>query len=916
MGQALGGNAVLEDPDDEPGLEMAKGARVWKVYVKETDRWDKEMSEAEHTVATYSSLDAALFSAVSTAFIIESLKDLKEDYTKSSAEALLALSRKLDTISTGHPTTPLSVQGQGSNPDTFSPPHASVIVNILWLLSLSLSVAVSLIAMLAKGWCYKFLIGRSGQAYEQGRRRQQKWNGMEKWRMQEVLTHLPGLMHIALLLFAVGLCIYLWNVNRRVAIPVVVIASAATFIYMIVTVLPWFDQFCPYSTPATSISDSAAALWPKVYRIFYSMLDAANHWAETSGAGWPFARRVVRLIALCLWVFFWGPLSSVLEHLRDWIKPTRSRIATQSEEDAYTPMDTVTSQMLAWMIVNCEDSHSVNAALEAISGARVGLPHVELAKNGALELMEAQLQACVQKDASLGEYRPKNVNTLYPALRYGRAYSMLALGSLYQFAGPSAVRYRDDIDFRYVSSTGIYDVARIQTDLTRYAESVSANSGVLATAWAGCVQLSHRKGGLDAGSLATFLSRHISGDGTQISEPALLSLLESCPYYMIGRWPLEKDLKQSPLPCILVRIFLMYQDTAPAIAHTIAITLATAAFAVDTYPAGEQPTEATEDRENRAVQVLRHYQKVKSTTEQVDAMLTFGLIGLLPHMSIEALKTSSVARLSKLYDVVTRTLKYPWYGIFTLPESYNWSAHLTSSHQHFTPKTTVDPAFLFSDTASLDALLLRAQLHHDRSFVSALSLLYSEQSKELQDACIDALILQPVAGKRLQLAALREYESRLRMLLNSLFASNRPLDFVVTFYFKLLVATVMLCGVDWLPLRQLALGCLVDCHDEFKQLTPTLGDSELPSEDRILEHVAEPIDGGDKHADHLLHTMQLVVDFCHASPNKLPHIEPDQAGSKETASWVANLQKIKDRFDSTLRPNPAGAANPCRLPYV
>ncbi|KAG8720251.1 hypothetical protein FRC09_009844 [Ceratobasidium sp. 395] len=878
IAQALGGNAIIEDPDDEPGLEMAKGARVWRVYVKETDRSDKEMVDGRNK------------------FIIESLKDLKPDYTGSSAKALLAISHKLDAIAGGQRTTPLLVQELDS--DAFSPPHASVIVNVLWLLSLSLSVAVSLIAMLSKEWCYKFMIGRSGQAYDQGRRRQQKWNGMERWKMQEVLTYLPGLMHIALLLFATGMCIYLWDVNVGVAVPVTAVTSVATCIYVAVTVLPWFNQFCPYSTPVTSINNAstrniAANLWGTVHRVVYSMVNRAYWWVEHPK-----------------WLEF------ALKRLRDWAEPARNNTADPGKEDAYASMDPVTSQMLAWMIVNCDDSQSVNVALQAIAGARGELPHAELVKNGAVELVEAQLLACVQMDASSGEYLLKNADMLYPALRYGRAYGMLAWR---KFQVSAAIMSRNDSRspdlITFVTRVLRTNVPKIQIDLTRYAESVSANSGVLATAWAGCVYLSYARFVLDTESLGAFFSRCISGDGTQIPEPALLSLIESCTYYSTGGQSPGAVRLQDPLLSILVDIFLMHQDSALNIARMIAITFATTAFVVDSYPGGEQPTRAMEDQNIRAERVLCHYQKVNPTTEEIDRMFTFGLIGLLPHMSIEALKTTSVARLSKLYDIITRTLNSSQCDIFTLPESHNWSAHLTSSHKRLMPENTVDPALLFSNTASLDALLLRAQLHHDRSFVPALIFLYNAQSKELQDACINALILQPVAVNQSQTSALQEYQSQLQKLLGYFFVSDGPLDLFFTFYFKLLVATCMLCSVSNLSGRQSVLKPLVNCHDDFKQLTATLSDGELPTEDEILQHVAEPIDGGDEYEDHLLRTMQLIVNFCHADPRKLPRTKPDQGGS-ETSSWAAKLQKIKNRFDSTLRPNPAGAANPCRLPYV
>ncbi|KAG8721006.1 hypothetical protein FRC09_008627 [Ceratobasidium sp. 395] len=881
-GQARAGNAIMEDPDDEAWSEMEKGARVWRVYVKETDRWDKELVDGRNK------------------FIIESLKDLKPDYAESSAKALLAISQKLDAITSGQLITPSPRLESDSN--GFSPPHASVVVNVLWLLSLSLSVAVSLIAMLAKEWCYKFMSGRSGQAYDQGRRRQQKWNGMEKWKMQEVLTYLPGLMHIALLLFAVGMCIHLWDVNIGVAVPVTAITSVATCVYIVVTVLPWFDQFCPYSTPVTSSRSITGSLWEKSRPIIYPIINRA--WLSVEHPKW---------------------LESALEHLRDRIKLVSYNTTGRSKEDAYTPMDAVTSRMLAWMIVNCEDSHSVGVALQAIAGAGTGLPRAELIKHGALELAQAQLEACVHWDASSRKYYPKNDDALYPALRYSRACSVLTSGDSYEYVDSLAPMDRDEAWLRLIEGLAI--AREIQKCLVRYAESVSASSGLLATAWAVCLQFRlPGEGEIKAGfsiptvevnALTALLSRHISGDGTQIPEPALLTLLQLCSRYMIGRWPLEEHRKQSPLPSILICIFFMSRGTrASRNAHIIAITLAAAVFAVDSYPGSGRPTESWEDRENRAVWVLRHYQTVELSAEQVDDMFLFGLIGLFPHISMEALKASTPAISSKLYSFITDIdffLRRP--EILTLPKSYNWSTHLISSHQRFTPKTTINPAFNMSDMCLLCALLLRARLHHPQFSSPALTVLYIAQSKELQGACIDALVLQPVTSNQSQLlSAPSEYEQWWWVLVEELLVADRPFDFIITFYLKLFVATIMLSSDYDLSKRQSTLRRLVGCHDKFEGLTPTLSDSELPSEDRIVEHTAERIRGGDTY-NHLFRTAQLVIDFCHADPSKYPDFKSYQE-SEEVPSWVAKLQKIKDEFDSTLRPNPAGAASPCRLPYI
>lgn len=129
-------------------------------------------------------------------FVIESSKDLKPDYTEISAQALLVVSQTLLTMSTNvliNSSTSVSTE-----PPVFTPARSVVIVNTLWFLSLSLSVAVSLIAILAKEWCYSFMAGRTGTILKQARLRQQRWDGVERWKMKEVLNVLPLLMHTAL----------------------------------------------------------------------------------------------------------------------------------------------------------------------------------------------------------------------------------------------------------------------------------------------------------------------------------------------------------------------------------------------------------------------------------------------------------------------------------------------------------------------------------------------------------------------------------------------------------------------------------------------------------------------------------------------------------------------------------------------
>ncbi|KAJ1302334.1 hypothetical protein OPQ81_001149 [Rhizoctonia solani] len=178
---------------DEPGQELGRDAQVWKTYVKEADMMDSERVDGWKQTSDVILIFAALFSAISTAFVIESYKSLKPDPADISVEILRAMSRNLVSMS-------------NQSQDVLDHPFA------------------------------------------QARRREQRWDGLVKWKMEEVLTFLPSLIHLALLLFAIGLSIFLWDLHLLVAIPVTFVAGIGILIYIGCTVAPFIDTYCPYGT--------------------------------------------------------------------------------------------------------------------------------------------------------------------------------------------------------------------------------------------------------------------------------------------------------------------------------------------------------------------------------------------------------------------------------------------------------------------------------------------------------------------------------------------------------------------------------------------------------------------------------------------------------------------------------------------
>ncbi|KAF8593227.1 hypothetical protein BDV93DRAFT_461628, partial [Ceratobasidium sp. AG-I] len=176
-------------------------------------------------------------------FVLESSKSLQPDPAEMSAQTLAIISQTLLAMN-GQVAMPFPLQDQ--HPPKFVASSSAILINTLWFFSLSLSVAVSLIAMLAKEWCYAFMSGRLGQPYEQARRRQHRWNGIKRWKMKDMLTYLPLLMHLALLLFAIGLSLYLLELNSKVALPVIVTTFMAIIFYGATTLLSSVYTNCPY----------------------------------------------------------------------------------------------------------------------------------------------------------------------------------------------------------------------------------------------------------------------------------------------------------------------------------------------------------------------------------------------------------------------------------------------------------------------------------------------------------------------------------------------------------------------------------------------------------------------------------------------------------------------------------------------
>ncbi|CAE6419618.1 unnamed protein product [Rhizoctonia solani] len=374
--------AGIPTQSEEYGL--GKDAVFWKTYVKEADRSDEELIDGWNKSLDVLLVFAALSSAIVTAFIIESSSSLQEDPADVSAQTLLVISQALMALANN--TQPIGLTSPTAPDNPFIPSRSSVAVNALWYLSLALSVSTSFLAILAKEWCHSFMTGRTGHPCLQARRRQQKWTMLERWKMRELILVLPSLMHLSLLLFAIGLCIYVWDLNPTVAIPVICVCGIVVGFYVWSSLTASILEFFPYTTMASRVLRSG---FVKPLHVLLRYIAATILLMLYIGT----VLVILLLMALTIYIPSWGytvagwvtPVMGWFLRVAEWFSSNGAN--EQDEPD----QDVVTSQAISWMVTHCEVPRSVDIALQSIAGANKQLPREPLEQCNAALIISRRL---------------------------------------------------------------------------------------------------------------------------------------------------------------------------------------------------------------------------------------------------------------------------------------------------------------------------------------------------------------------------------------------------------------------------------------------------------------------------------------------------------------------------------------------
>ncbi|KAL1671473.1 hypothetical protein EV122DRAFT_226519 [Schizophyllum commune] len=233
--------------EDVYGDELGSNARFWHVLLDEGRVYDAELVDGWRDTLDVLLVFAGLFSAVVTTFVVQSSQALQPDYAQISVSLLaemLAMQRawasgsSIDNV----PRSSLAL-------DAVSASALDYWCNGLWYISLSLSMSAALMAVLVKQWILAYNSNVSGTPKQQALARQFRLIGVERWNVPLIVGLLPMLLHISLLLFFVGLSLYVFTLDSAIAWIIVALAIAVYLLYLVANILPMFDSQCPYKTP-------------------------------------------------------------------------------------------------------------------------------------------------------------------------------------------------------------------------------------------------------------------------------------------------------------------------------------------------------------------------------------------------------------------------------------------------------------------------------------------------------------------------------------------------------------------------------------------------------------------------------------------------------------------------------------------
>lgn len=182
-----------------------------------------------------------------TAFIIESYKDLQQQPEDTTNQILLQMSAQLASLTVSGSLINSTVPA--FTPPPFNSPKYTVLVNTLWFLSLVIALITASLGILVKQWLHELLAYETHDPQKRLKLRFYREAGLDRWKVFEIASSLPLLLQVSLLLFFIGLSVFLHQLNLVVSWSITGVIVIWLTVFLFTILAPASSAQCPYKTP-------------------------------------------------------------------------------------------------------------------------------------------------------------------------------------------------------------------------------------------------------------------------------------------------------------------------------------------------------------------------------------------------------------------------------------------------------------------------------------------------------------------------------------------------------------------------------------------------------------------------------------------------------------------------------------------
>ncbi|KAF8486853.1 hypothetical protein DFH94DRAFT_701142 [Russula ochroleuca] len=226
---------------------------LWTLYGKEAKGHDDSRIQTLKDDMDGVLIFAGLFSAALTSFVVDS----KQNLTVSPTDKMVYYLQQQSTILSQISQQISSIAPQVSIPSTppppfppFNPSASDVRINAFWFMALTFSLSAALLAILVQQWVrdYMHIFQRYSDPLKSARIRQYLFEGSEGWYMPIAAEAVPGLLHVSLFLFFVGLGDSTLNINTTIGLTTTIPIGLCGLLYIFITFAPVIYPQSPYQT--------------------------------------------------------------------------------------------------------------------------------------------------------------------------------------------------------------------------------------------------------------------------------------------------------------------------------------------------------------------------------------------------------------------------------------------------------------------------------------------------------------------------------------------------------------------------------------------------------------------------------------------------------------------------------------------